>query len=257
MSHAVSGSTSMQLIELAEQFADIARALAVDDDTDPARAWAAITATAVRIVPGAEHASISRGQQGRFTTLAPTGDLAVTVDAIQYELGSGPCVDAIVEDRIYRSGDIAADGRWPAFGPRAHDATGTRSMLSYRMFFEDGRGLIAGLNLYSTNVDAFDDDARAVGMLLAVHGAQVMSAALSRHKVVNLQRALTSNRHIGVAMGILMAAHKVTEDDAFALLRIASQHTNRRLGAIADDVILTGVLDVPPPQRQPKRGQRT
>ena len=244
-------SNSAQLLELAEQFADIARTLAVGDHTDPDQAWAAITSTAVRIVRGTEHASISRGRHGRFATLAPTGDLAKAVDAIQYELGTGPCVDAILEAHTYRSGDIAADGRWPEFGPRAFSTTGTRSMMAYRMFFEDDQGVIAGLNLYSTRADAFDDDARAVGLLLATHGAQIMATTLSRHKVVNLERALTTSRHIGVAMGILMSAHKITENDAFALLRIASQNTNRKLGTIADDVIMTGTLELPQPRPTP------
>jgi hypothetical protein len=63
------------------------------------------------------------------------------------------------------------------FGPLAFEATGTRSMMSYCMFFEDDDGVIAGLNLRSTRIDAFDDGARAVGMLLATRSAQIMSAA--------------------------------------------------------------------------------
>ena len=50
-----------------------------------------------------------------------------------------------------------------------------------------------------------------------------------------------------MAMGVLMATHKVTDDDAFTLLRIASQNTNRKLLDIADGVIETGALELPPP----------
>ena len=123
-------ATTAQLVEVAEQFADIARTLAAGDHADPDQAWSTFTATAVRLVPGTEHASISRGRHGRFVTLAPTGSLATAVDAIQYDLGTGPCVDAILEDHTYRSGNIAADARWPQFGQRAFEQTGTRSMMA-------------------------------------------------------------------------------------------------------------------------------
>jgi AmiR/NasT family two-component response regulator len=59
----------------------------------------------------------------------------------------------------------------------------------------------------------------------------------------NLERALSSNRQIGAAVGILMALHKLTSDGAFALLREASNKTNRRLRDVADQVVLTGSLD--------------
>jgi len=40
-----------------------------------------------------------------------------------------------------------------------------------------------------------------------------------------------------------MALHKLTSDGAFALLREASNKTNRRLRDVADQVVLTGSLD--------------
>ncbi len=69
---------------------------------------------------------------------------------------------------------------------------------------------------------------------------------IARHaldQAANLQIALTSNRQIGTALGILMASHKITDTAAFALLRNASQHTHRKLRDIADEVVQTGCLD--------------
>jgi GAF domain-containing protein len=208
---------------------------------------AAITRLAVAAIPGVEQASISEGRDGRFRTLASTGDIATIGDLIQYQLASGPCVDAIIDDTVYRSNDLAADTRWPQFGTRAHAETGATSMMSLRLFIE-GDERIAGLNLYSTRPDAFDDSAYAVANLVATHCATALIAASARERVENLQRALTSNRRIGMAMGVLMATHKLTETDAFTLLRIASQNSNRKLTDIADDVITTGTLELPPPR---------
>ena len=153
-------------------------------------------------------------------------------------------MDAIIDDTVYRSGDIARDTRWPEFGTRAHAETGATSMMSLRLFME-GDERIAGLNLYSTRTDAFDDNAHVIATVVATHCATALIAATARERAENLQRALSSNRRIGMAMGVLMASHKLTEDDAFTLLRIASQNTNRKLTDIADDVITTGTLELP------------
>jgi hypothetical protein len=117
-------------------------------------------------------------------------------------------------------------------------------MMSLRLFMEDDDA-IAGLNLYSTRPDAFDDDAQTIATVLATHSAMALIAASARERVTNLQRALVSNRRIGMAMGVLMSSHKVTEGDAFTLLRIASQNSNRKLNDVADEVITTGALDLP------------
>ncbi len=67
--------------------------------------------------------------------------------------------------------------------------------------------------------------------------AQIVAGAV---KVENLEIALVSSRRIGAAIGILMTVRQVSEDQAFGLLRTASQTRNRKLREVAEDVILTG-----------------
>jgi hypothetical protein len=45
-----------------------------------------------------------------------------------------------------------------------------------------------------------------------------------------------------VAIGILMAKHKVTGEGTITLLRTASQHLQRKLREVAADVVDTGTL---------------
>jgi len=82
---------------------------------------------------------------------------------------------------------------------------------------------------------------------LAVHHelASLRNFALAEaeNRSENLEQALSSNRQIGAAIGILMATHKLTSDRAFALLRETSNNKNRRLRDVADHVVLTGSLD--------------
>ncbi len=206
--------------------------------------FAAITDSAVELVPGAQHAGISRGRGGKFETIAPTSELPRLVDAIQYDLESGPCVDAILEDTVFRTPELAADPRWPEFGQRAYEATGVRSMLALRLYLEHDE-VIAALNIYSTEPAAFDDSAQTVGTLLATHGGLAVAGSLARDHAEHLKRALASNREIGIALGVLMQQHKITREQAFDLLRIASQHSHRKLADIATEVADTGELQLP------------
>jgi ANTAR domain len=92
----------------------------------------------------------------------------------------------------------------------------------------DGTG-VAGVLASATDITAG---------VAAAQRAEVDNA----ETVANLQIALTSNRRIGTAIGILMAHRRITDEAAFELLRGASQRTHRKLREIADDVILTGTL---------------
>lgn len=226
---------------LAVMYAEIGQEL-VAQETETG-AFAAIAAAAVKRVPGAEWASITRGRNGTFRTLAATDPRAEALDRIQYDLGAGPCVDAILEHTSFATGDLAEDTQWPAFARRATETTPVRSVLSFRLFLED-TDAIAGLNLYATKPDAFDETSELVGMLLATHGALAIAVAGAREIAAGLKLALDSNRDIGVAMGILMVTYKVTRDQAFDLLRLASQHANRKLRDVAAGIVETGTLDL-------------
>lgn len=65
---------------------------------------------------------------------------------------------------------------------------------------------------------------------------------LAECKVMNFERALASNRRIGIAIGILMCQRQVTDEQAFAILKAHSQRGNIKVREVAEAVILTGKL---------------
>jgi len=65
-----------------------------------------------------------------------------------------------------------------------------------------------------------------------------------------LEGALQSNREIGMAIGVLMGRGGMTQDEAFALLRRASQHLHRKLREVAAEVVDTGQLPDRPQRRR-------
>ncbi len=215
----------------------------VTEQTNLDGALGAVTAIAVESIPGASYGSITRVREHGFQTLGPTHPDATINDRKQYELGSGPCIDAAVDDAaMLLVPDLANDLRWPRFGPAA---AGAASMLSTRMVFDDDSGVRASLNLYSRQLDAFDEAAETIAMVMAAIGALAVTGVVRREHAVNLERALGNSRVIGMAMGVLMATQPATEDEAFTLLRVASQDRNRKLFEIARDVVDTGVLAGP------------
>lgn len=61
-------------------------------------------------------------------------------------------------------------------------------------------------------------------------------------RIANLERALESNRRIGMALGVLMARHQLTEQQAFDVLRLQSSRRNVKLAVLAEQVVYTGGL---------------
>ncbi|GAB4083343.1 ANTAR domain-containing protein [Modestobacter muralis] len=64
--------------------------------------------------------------------------------------------------------------------------------------------------------------------------------AAATDRAVHLERAVVSHRKIGMAMGILMERHRITEEQAFDRLRVLSQRRNVKLRDVAERVIYTG-----------------
>jgi AmiR/NasT family two-component response regulator len=70
----------------------------------------------------------------------------------------------------------------------------------------------------------------------------VVRVRSAEEKAANLERALESNRRIGIAIGILMCQRQLTADQAIEILKTHSQHRNIKLRELAETVIYTGAL---------------
>ena len=217
--------------------------LPVDDSEDVSPLDGLVRAAADR-VPGATEASVTMLRHGRLSTVASTGDAATRADALQHE-GVGPCAGAVLDETVHRGADGRCVGRrsW-VWGGRAHEEEGVRSALSYRLAVLDHSETTAALNIYSEQPDAFDETSVNTGLVLATHASLLITAMLARDRADHLARALKSNREIGVAMGILMQRHRLTREQAFDILCVASQDANRKLADIATEVADTGILTI-------------
>lgn len=224
---------------LARQLSDVARRL--EAQSDPGVMLDEVVRAAVAVIPGADEGSISVVTGRRHVTSRhPSGELPAKVDAVQEEVGEGPCLDAAFEHMTVRVPDLARERRWPTFSARALEL-GAASMLSLQLFVE--RDDLGALNLYSRRAGAFDDDSEHVGLLFASHAAIAFADA---EKVRNLRLAVSRRDVVGQAKGILMERFRVTADQAFAILVRVSQDNNRKLFDVAEQLTQSGHLDASP-----------
>jgi GAF domain-containing protein len=183
--------------------------------------------------------------RGAPRTLAATDQLPRDVDTLQYSVQEGPCLEAIETDDLALAEDLRTDDRWPRFGPECAAQFNVHSMLSVRLLLDGPeRG---ALNLSASLPRAFTDEDADLAATLAPFISVVLQNELYASKVTDLETALSSSRSIGTAVGILMARHLITSDEAFARLSQTSQRLNRKLRDLAVQVELTGDLPAPPP----------
>ena len=196
-----------------------------------------ITTLAIGAVPHAERCSISYViARKQVEPRASSSELPGQIDALQGEIGQGPCLDAVWEHEVVRVDDVRADERWPMFAARA-SALGVGSMMCFQLFVDGDR--LGAFNLHSRTPGAFDDESETIARMLAAHASVALAGAQYE---TNLRKGLDSRDLIGQAKGILMERHELTADQAFGVLARASQHLNRRLVDVAHELSETGSM---------------
>jgi GAF domain-containing protein len=237
---------------LARQFTDLTRQLLAATST-VGGVLDIVVGAAAALVPGADLVSVTlRAPDGRFHTPVETDPVAVQLDELQYEHGEGPCVESARPDgpAMAHSPGLGRDPRWPAFGPAAA-RRGYHSLLATALLPDARPPRLSGaLNIYSGDPGAFDAHAIDTALVLATHAslalAHTEAVAAAELQAVHLRRAIEGRDVIGQAKGLLMERRGITADEAFDVLRKASQDLNVKLADLAK-VLTTrpGEVDLP------------
>jgi hypothetical protein len=195
---------------------------------------------AVETIEGCDFAGIFMLDGDSISTPVHTDPIVIEIDALQHRVGEGPCLAAITESATFYAYDLVDDAQWPRFGPLA-SSMGVRSALALAL---SANGIRGALNLYARYPSAFGVIDRGKGLVLAILAGVSLSAAGSRHEeerqIITLRAGLVSREVIGQAEGILMERERITSDQAFDILRRASQHLNVKLRDVAQDLVDTG-----------------
>lgn len=197
--------------------------------------YEAVVHAATTLVEGCDHASLMLRANDRFLTAAASDDVARTVDSFERELGEGPCLDAIVDASVYHDADLTDGSPWPRLTERVLAHTPVRSMAGFRLLAGDQTS--GALNLFSDTPGGLDKASVDQGIVLASFVTVALMAAHERRAADTLRAGLASNREIGMAIGLMMAFHKISDEAAFAMLRTASQEMNIKLAEVARQVV--------------------
>jgi hypothetical protein len=199
-----------------------------------------VVSLAVSTIEGCDAAGIFVFEHDVVSTPVCSDPVVMAIDALQQQTGEGPSFDAIRQQSAFYAEDLGVDPRWPRFGPSA-EHEGMRSLLALPLLFS---GVPGALNLSARFAHAFGVIDRGKGALLAsIAGLAYASAQThedDERRTAVLHAALASRDVIGQAQGILMEREKISADDAFDILRRASQRLNIKLRDIAQSLVDTG-----------------
>lgn len=112
---------------------------------------------AVLSVPGASGAGMVVGHGAHRVSVA-TATFVREIEMLQGELGEGPCLTAVAEGRLVRSGSLTEDTRWPWFAGRLANLGLNRAQSVLSLPLASPGRVIGSLSLYGRARGMFDED---------------------------------------------------------------------------------------------------
>jgi len=191
-----------------------------------------------RAVPAASTCGITLSENGHVITVASADALARLLDEQQYELDTGPCLEALRTARVVTADDLSTETRWDGY-PALAVAHGVRSVLSSPLLVNERP--IGALNLYAETAHAFDEDSQVAAAQLTALAAATATAAMRHYDELtltdHLRTALSSRSVIDQAIGIIIGMQRCPAETGFDVLRTVSQNRNIPLRVIAADLV--------------------
>lgn len=186
---------------------------------------------------------------GSATSSAATAPLVERLDALQYDLGQGPCLSAAQEQVVVRTDDLSTERRWPQWSARAA-AEGMRASVSAPML-SAGRSLGA-IKVYSTQPHAYTDTSedvlRRFAEQAAILLANIRTLTDAERLSDRLKQTLRIRDSIATAKGIVMLREHLDPDGALRWLLEQSTHRRIPVQQLATDIVASVLAD---PDRGP------
>ena len=212
--------------------------LVTDDVGDFLGEFARFAAARLFDRPGQTLCGITLLRNKRPGTVASSNDAARTLDELQDLFDEGPCLTACEDQQTIHVADVAADERWPKYLHHAAEH-GVGAILAVP--FTLGSGARAALNVYSTEPGGFNAAAieTAESFVAQTSRALMLSVRLAEHNesVTDLKAAMKSRTAIDIAIGIIMAQNRCSQEEAFGILRTVSSSRNEKIRDIAASVV--------------------
>jgi hypothetical protein len=173
-----------------------------------------------------------------FCSGSPTITSMYEVIDAQHAIGEGPGPQALSASEL-QVADDTSDSAYPPFF-RIPASLGFASILSVPL--KIGTAGFAALNFYAPPVAFFTVERQRIASVLAEQvGASVeMRVRVARYRelTVNMRSAMESRTSIDIAIGIIISQNQCTQEEAFDILRRASNARQIKLRDLAKDLIM-------------------
>jgi hypothetical protein len=175
-------------------------------------------------------------------TVSATDEVALRLDEAQFDLGEGPCWDAVRSARVVAEPDFAGSGsrRWPTLAA-AVQQTPIASVFAVPLIV--GALRFGAVDLYSRSrltLDAAQE--RQVAAMADVVGRHVLRQALTVGGVdAEIDPKPYSRRTVHQATGVVLAQLDVTPEDAMLMIQAHAFGAGVSVMRVSQD-ILDGTL---------------
>jgi GAF domain-containing protein len=176
--------------------------------------------------------------RGGLRLIASSEERMRLLELFELQGAEGPCLDAFSSGRSLQASAADSRIRWPVFAPHAAEV-GFQRMCAVPLRVRTDT--IGALNVFRGGDEPFTDDemeiAQAMGEVAAI--ALIQERALREHSLLTgqLQAALNSRVVIEQAKGMLSEYLNITVSEAFKLLLSYAHEHDRKLSAVAGDVV--------------------
>jgi len=205
----------------------------LDDEGLAGAVLAALPVTGVSVA--------TMGRLLRTETVSASDATAARLDELQFDLGEGPCWDAVAERRPVLEGSIrgAARRTWPAFSRALLDHEGVEALFAFPLLL--GPLALGAMDLWCDRPGDLPD--------VSARRASTLADDVSRHLLRRAVRDVAddqaeevrvdkySRRRVHQATGVVLAQADVSAEDAELLLRGHAFAKGVSMTEIADDVL--------------------
>ena len=214
-------------------------AVAMDRLTRPERQPAELAGPIADALPVTGAAISTMGDFLGNETVSATDSQAARIDELQFDLGEGPCWDAMKTARPVFEPNVKThlSGIWPAFS-EAIRTDDVGAIFAFPLFIGPLR--LGALDLYSTQPLLLSDvQAKQTAAFAAVVSRLVLHRALSRvgHEESPEADLQFSRRTVHQATGMVLAQLNLPPDEARLVIQAHAFAVGRSMQEIAEDIV--------------------
>ena len=189
-------------------------------------------------------------ETGELDLLASTSEASRLVEIFQISAYSGPCIESFTTGRVVSLPNLSdAPERWSLFREKAMEE-GFAAILAIPLRLRETT--IGTLNLLRDSPGELPE----TDLVAAQAFADVATIGILHHRTLHesetireqLQTALNSRIAIEQAKGVVAQLHRISIDDAFAVVRDYARRNQEGLTAVAEAIVERRLVPPLPPE---------